>query len=135
MKATYKVPSTANVPTTNILVEGRCSFKHGRLATKGHRAISMFDDHKYRSDEVGKTDEWCETFRFNMTMSMKTISVQELQQRKRAESKHQNTKEMTNQDCNREQATYKVHTTANIPTTNILVESNRSFKHANLGKK
>ena len=37
----------------------------------------MVDDHRYRNDKVGKTDEWCETFRFKMTMSMnKMVKIQ-----------------------------------------------------------
>ena len=54
MKSTHKVPSTANIPTTNILVEGRRSVKHVRLRKKGNRSISMVDDHKFRGDEVEK---------------------------------------------------------------------------------
>ena len=75
MKATYKVHSTANIPTTNILVESYRSFKHVILGNQGHCGISMADYHKYRSDEVGKTDEWCKTLRFNMIIKMNMIKT------------------------------------------------------------
>ena len=65
---------------------------------------------------------------------IKTTSVQELQQRQRAERK-QETKQMTNPRLQQMKATYKVLSTAYIPATNILVKSNRSVKHAILGKK
>ena len=39
------------------------------------REISMVDDDKYRSDEIGTTDEWCETFRFDVTMSMNKSTI------------------------------------------------------------
>ena len=78
MKATtYKARSTANIPTTNILVKSNRSSKHEILGKKRNNSISMVDDHKYRSDEVGKIDEWCETFRFNMTMSMNMIRIRD----------------------------------------------------------
>ena len=68
-KATYKVDSTANIPTTNVLVKSRRSVKHAILWKQGESScIIHVRDHKYRSDDVRKTDEWCETISSNITM-------------------------------------------------------------------
>ena len=61
---------------------------------------------------------------------MKTTSLQgELQHKQHAESKHQNTKLMIKPRLQQTEDTYKARSTANVPTTNISVKSNRSFKH------
>ena len=75
-QATYKVPSTANIPTANIFVKSNRFFKHGKLVKRDDRAISMVDDHKDHSDQVGKTDERCETL-VNMTMRMNMMKRHE----------------------------------------------------------
>ena len=66
---------------------------------------------------------------------IKTKSLQgELQHKQHAESNHQNTKMMIKPKLQQTEDTYKAQSTANIPTTNILVKSNRSFKHGKLTK-
>ena len=116
MKTTYKVLSTANIPTTNILVKSNRSVKHAILGKKGHREISMVDDHKYRSDEVGKTDKRCETFRFNMKMSMNMMKRHE-------QTNNPSRSVITETTCREQEAGYQTDDKTNIATDRSHLQS------------
>ena len=61
--ATYKMISTADIPTTNILIEGRRIDKHMMLWKQGEWScnIDVGDHTKSSCDDIGRTGEWCET--------------------------------------------------------------------------
>ena len=67
--ATYKIGSAANIPTRNVLVESRRCFKHVPLLKQEEWCRIVVDD-KSSSDDIGQTEEWCETFSLMLTMSM-----------------------------------------------------------------
>ncbi len=66
--ATYKIGSTANIPTWNVSVETCRSAKH-RLLWKHEEWCNIVVKVRSSSD-IGQTEEWCETFSLMMTMSM-----------------------------------------------------------------